>query len=181
MTVLIVHESMFGNTQAIAEAIAEGMTKELPCGDDPAGGPVVRVVPVTAAPTEIPDDVSLLLVGAPTHAFSMSRERTRQDAVRQGAAGEAAIGVREWIDRVVPRSELPVVTFDTRVHVRLLPGSAAKTSANALRHRGFHRAERGESFWVGGVAGPLSHDEVVRARAWGVALAGQHLSPAPAS
>lgn len=179
MSVLIVHESMFGNTADIAEAIAEGLAKGLASGPDPTAVTPVRVAAVAEAPTEIPGDVSLLLVGGPTHAFSMSRESTREDAVRQGATSGAAMGIREWIDQVVPRDDLPVRTFDTRVHVRMLPGSAAKTAANALRHKGFRLAERGESFWVAGTSGPLSHDEVVRARAWGAALAGQFVSPAP--
>ncbi|WP_347353788.1 flavodoxin/nitric oxide synthase [Intrasporangium sp.] len=180
MTVLIVHESMFGNTAAVAAAIAEGMTQELASGTDSTGPPAVRLVPVAAAPAEIPADVGLLLVGAPTHAFSMPRSSTRQDAVRQGATGSAAAGVREWVERVVPRGDLPVVTFDTRVHVRLMPGSAARSAAAALRRNGFRRAERGESFWVEGVPGPLAHDELLRARAWGAALVGKHASPAPA-
>lgn len=181
MSILIVHESMFGNTSAIAEAIAEGMQKELARDRDPLSSPPVRVMTVAEAPTEIPEDVALLLVGGPTHAFSMSRESTREDAIRQGATAGAATGIREWIDNVVPRSDLPVRTFDTRVHVRMLPGSAAKTAASALRHKGFKSAERGESFWVGGTSGPLSHDEVVRARAWGAALVGQLVSPASAT
>jgi hypothetical protein len=181
MSTLIVHESMFGNTAAIAEAIAEGIarTRGAPPGSppdasapDPGGHPTtVRVVPVTQAPTRIGDDVELLLVGGPTHAFSMSRSSTRADAARQGATGSAHRGIREWIQEVEPREDLRVVTFDTRVHVRMLPGSAAKQAAIALRHKGFQRAERGESFWVGGTDGPLSHDEVVRARAWGAFLA----------
>lgn len=181
MSILIVHESMFGNTSAIAESIAEGMLKELARDHDPAGTAPVRVTTVADAPIEIPDEVTLLLVGGPTHAFSMSRESTREDAIRQGATAGAAMGIREWIDRVEPRGDLPVRTFDTRVHVRMLPGSAAKTAASALRHKGFRLAERGESFWVGGTPGPLSHDEVVRARAWGAALVGQLASPASAT
>jgi hypothetical protein len=180
MSVLIVHESMFGNTAAIAEAIADGITHPRgappgnPTGISPeeSGGhrPEVRVVSVTEAPSTIGDDVDMLIVGGPTHAFSMSRESTRADAARQGATGSPRRGIREWIHDVQPREDLAVFTFDTRVHVRMLPGSAAKQAAIALRHRGFRHAERGESFWVGGVEGPLSHDEVVRAHAWGAFL-----------
>ena len=181
MSILIVYESMFGNTAAIAEAIADGIShpRGAPPGSppgtsspEPGGHPTpVRVLPVTQAPTTVPDDVQLLLVGGPTHAFSMSRDSTRADAARQGATGPARRGIREWIQDLVPSEDLRVVTFDTRVHVRMMPGSAAKQAAIALRHQGFRRAERGESFWVGGVTGPLSHDELVRARAWGGFLA----------
>ena len=163
MNVLIVHESMFGNTHQIASAIAEGMREGRAAGD-------VRVVHVDDAPTTIADDVDLLLVGGPTHGFSMTRPQTRQDATTQGATA-AREGVREWIATVTPRQELPVVTFDTRVHVKMLPGSAASAAAKALRHRGFDRAERGETFWVQGTPGPLEAGELDRARSWGTELA----------
>ena len=137
---------MSGNTEAIAEAIAEGVRRE---GEHHPPGTAVTVVPVAEAPAQLPDDVTMLLVGGPTHAFSMSRESTRADAVRQGATGTSRIGIREWIDVSVPRADLAVHTFDTRVHVRLMPGSAAEQAAIALRRKGFDQARRGESFWVG--------------------------------
>jgi len=163
MSVLIVHESMFGNTHQIASAIAEGLRQGRADGD-------VRVVHVDDAPTTIADDVGLLLVGGPTHGFSMTRPQTRQDATTKGAT-PAQEGVREWIATVTPRPGLPVVTFDTRVHVKMLPGSAASAAAKALRHRGFDRAERGETFWVEDVAGPVVEGELDRAREWGLELA----------
>ncbi len=174
MSVLVIYESMFGNTEAIAEAIADGVRRE---SEHHPPGPEVGVVPVAQAPVQLPDDVTMLLIGGPTHAFSMSRESTRADAVRQGATGTARIGIREWIDACQPRAELPVHTFDTRVHVRMMPGSAAKQAATALRRKGFRQAKRGESFWVGGTDGPLSHDEIVRARAWGAFVA-EAMTPA---
>jgi hypothetical protein len=78
---------------------------------------------------------------------------------------------------VTPRPDLPVVTFDTRVHVKLLPGSAASGAAKALRHRGFKQARRGETFWVEDTAGPLAAGELARAQAWGAELAGRAASP----
>lgn len=164
MSVLIVHESMFGNTHEVAEAIAGGLRR----GRAPDDG--VRVVRVDEAPAELGADVELLLVGGPTHALGMTRPNTRADAVKQGGEPSRE-GVREWIEQLTPRADLPVVTFDTRVHVRLLPGSAAGAAAKALRHHGFGRAERGETFWVEGTPGPVAPGELERARQWGVELA----------
>lgn len=170
MSILIVCESQFGNTRAVADAIAEGLMRD----NGTEAGPGVRVVAVDEAPLEIPDDVSSLLVGGPTHAFSMTRPETRADAVNQGApGGHQAVGIREWIERVTPRPDLPVITFDTRIHVKLIPGSAAKKAAEALRDRGFERAERGKTFWVEKTPGPLGDEELDKARAWGVDLADQ--------
>ncbi|WP_374970956.1 flavodoxin family protein [Terrabacter sp. BE26] len=165
MKVLIVHESLFGNTRQVAETIAEGLRQGLA----PELGEVA-LVDVDQAPTSIGDDVGLLLVGGPTHAFSMTRPQTRQEAAAKGAASSRQ-GLREWIWAVTPRESLPVVTFDTRVHVRMLPGSAAAAAAKALRHRGFDRAERGETFWVRDTAGPVVEGELERALRWGAELA----------
>lgn len=161
MSVLIVHESLFGNTEQLATAVAAGL-----------GGPDhVTTVAAADAPDHIPDDVALLLVAGPTHAFSMTRPGTRADAVTKGARPDrAGTGIREWIERVEPRPELSVVTFDTRVHVKLVPGSAAKSAARALRARGFARTRRGETFWVEDTDGPLRDGELERARAWGESL-----------
>jgi hypothetical protein len=89
MRALVVYESMFGNTQVIANAIADGL----------AGRMRVDTVEVGVAPASIGDDVGLLVVGGPTHAFGMSRQGTRQDAAKQGKEGlvSTGIGIREWL------------------------------------------------------------------------------------
>lgn len=167
MSVLIVVESLFGNTDAVAEALVEGLRGAGTLGE-------VRVVRTDRAPSAIPGDVTLLLVGGPTHAFSMTRDSTRADAVRKGAdADRQERGIREWIAEVSPRSDLRVLTFDTRVKVKLMPGSAAKVAAKALRERGFSAAERGETFWVEDTDGPLREGELDRARAWGAQVASE--------
>ena len=90
MNTLVVYESMWGNTRAVAEAVAA------PLGDD------VTLVEVNDAPDELPADLDLLVVGGPTHAFSMSRASTRRDAVAKGAStGHVERGIREWLDEVV--------------------------------------------------------------------------------
>ncbi|HEU4514336.1 MAG TPA: flavodoxin domain-containing protein [Nocardioidaceae bacterium] len=164
MKALIVVESMFGNTRKVAEAVAEGLR----------GHAEVEVVAAAEAHAPLLELVDLLVVGGPTHAFSMTRGSTREDAVRQGASPEAAVtGIREWIGRLHagPHSEM-VATFDTRVgKVRHLPGSAAKSAVKALRKLGYTPVVPAESFWVADVSGPLLEGELDRARAWGEALA----------
>lgn len=164
MKTLIIHESLFGNTKAVAAAIKQGLSR----GKAPDH---VEVVRADEAAGVIPDDVSLLIVGGPTHAFSMTRESTRKDAETKGASEHVRTGIREWIDTVLPKPDLPIVTFDTRVKVKLLPGSAAKSAVRALRARGFRRVEQGETFWVEDTDGPLRAGELVRAEEWGHDLA----------
>ena len=161
MSTLVVYESMWGNTRTVAEALAEGI------GSD------VRVTQAADAPVPVPDEVQLLVVGGPTHAFSLPRVSTRRDAIAKGAsANPAEIGVREWLARLAPSGHLDVATFDTRVgSVRHLPGSAARAIAKGVRRHDLGRLVGTESFYVEDMAGPLLQGEVERARAWGRSLA----------
>lgn len=162
MKALVVYESMFGNTEKVARAVGEGLGTSLR----------VEVFEVASAPAPLAELVDLVVVGGPTHAFSMTRPATREDAVRQGAGGPPELGVREWLARLRggPHSEY-VATFDTRVaKVRHLPGSAAKAAAKGLRRLGYGSAATPESFFVEDVAGPLLPGELERARRWGERL-----------
>jgi len=161
MSTLIVYESMWGNTRTIAEAVAEGI------------GPGAQVVHAADAPVPVPDDVDLLVVGGPTHAFSLTRASTRRDAVAKGAPAERTdAGVREWLGRLASSDHVDVATFDTRVRsVRHLPGSAARAAGKEVRRHHLGRLVGTMSFYVDDMAGPLVPGEVERAREWGEALA----------
>jgi len=159
MKALVVYESMFGNTEAVARAVSEGVGETLD----------VSLHEVSTAPAPITDLVDLVVVGGPTHAFSLSRPSTRADAIEKGAThGEADTGLREWIGqlRKGPHSEC-VAAFDTRADkVRRLPGSAARKAAKLLRVDGYTSVGT-ESFYVSDTAGPLLPGETERAVAWG--------------
>jgi flavodoxin len=68
MRAVIVYESMFGNTHAIADAIGKGLEPMFE----------VVVVPLAEAGRERLGDADLLVVGGPTHFHGMSRTRTRK-------------------------------------------------------------------------------------------------------
>jgi hypothetical protein len=160
---LVVVESMFGNTATIAAALTQGLAREMD----------VEVVQAASAPP-VDEGLDLLVVGAPTHAFSMPRPVTREDARRQGAlAVDTGRGVREWIEDIPVGEHHPrVVTFDTRVmRTRRMPGSAARASARDLRAKGFSPLAASTSFYVDDVRGPLAEGELDRARAWGTRMA----------
>ncbi len=164
MSTLVVYESMWGNTRAVAEAVARGL------------GPDVPVVDVGRAPSPVPGEVELLVVGGPTHAFSMSREGTRKGAVERGAEpGHEASGIREWLAGQPSSQRAEVATFDTRVaKVRHLPGSAAKAAAKEVKRHHLGRLVAVESFYVDDTEGPLLDHELERAQQWGAALAARH-------
>lgn len=170
MTALVVYESMYGSTQAVAEAIAQGLT--------PAGP--VRVVEVgvlanTPSGRALTTAVDLLVVGAPTRAFGLGRPSTRQDAARDAAAGTISfdLGLREWLDSVkMPLGGVRFAAFDTKVAKPKLPGSAAKSADKQLRQKGARSVAEPRSFWVQGKAEGLMPGEVDEAKAWGASLAG---------
>lgn len=164
MRAVVVFESMFGNTRTIAEAVADGLSTVLP----------VDLVEVGTAPEVVAEDVALLVVGGPTHAFGMSRPDTRRTAL--GQAGRdfawARTGLREWLARLrCTLAGTAVATFDTRIRQPRLPGSAARAAERRLRRRGFRVVTRAESFYVNGTAGPLLDGETQRARVWGEQVA----------
>ena len=160
MKALVVYESMWGNTERVARAIAAGLQPEME----------VEVREVSAAPATPDPDVDLVVAGGPTHAFSMSRSSTRADAMNRGAGqGMRDTGLREWLDGLpTEHHRQQIATFDTRVgSMRHLPGSAAKSAAKAAHRHGFDRATHVESFYVKDMAGPLLEGELERATAWG--------------
>ncbi len=160
MNALVVFESMWGNTRAVAEAVACGL------------GHATMVVNVDQAPARLPANIDLLVVGGPTHAFSMSRTTTRHDAIERGATeGRETQGIREWLE-ALPESDPDVATFDTRVaKVKKLPGSAAKAAGKQVRRGHLGRIVGSESFYVDDTQGPLLPGELERAHAWGAQLA----------
>ena len=164
MAALVVVESMFGNTQQIANAVTEGLSRHLP----------VEQVEVGTAPMIVGDDVELLVVGGPTHAFGLTRPGTRQSAAQQAEDGLVSTGrgLREWLG-MLPKGtpDVAVATFDTRISRPRLPGSAAAAAEKRLRRLGFRVLARSQSFFVEGTTGPLVRGERERARRWGEELA----------
>ncbi|TRW42966.1 flavodoxin family protein [Georgenia yuyongxinii] len=165
MDALVVYESMFGNTKAVAEAVAEGLT---------AGATRAQVCEVGEAPALQDLHVDLLVVGAPTQAFGLSRPQTRADAAARGGGSviSAGEGVREWLGAAdhTPGG-LRVASFDTHVKTPMIPGWASHSEEKRLRRLGAKVVGKSHSFYVHGYTGPLLDGELDRARRWGEELA----------
>ncbi|WP_197319989.1 flavodoxin family protein [Saccharomonospora sp. NB11] len=162
MRSLVVYESLFGNTRSVAEAIATGLSGE------------VDVVEVGQAPDEV--GAGLLVLGAPTHAFGMSRTATREDAARRAQAANVTLvsrtdGMREWLGRVRIASPVLLAAFDTKIARPRLPGSAAKAMSKKLRGAPVEWIAPVRHFYVVDTLGPLVDGELGRAREWGARLA----------
>src|SRR4051794_39550000 len=118
---LVVYESMFGCTEKVAGAVADGLRQ---------GGLEVQLTEVREAAPAGATGFDLLVVGAPTHAFSLSRPESRAEAVQRGAPpGVATTGLREWLEATprTPSGEHRLAAaFDTRVtQVRRFPKAAS--------------------------------------------------------
>ncbi|MFC4950736.1 flavodoxin family protein [Pseudonocardia sp. GCM10023141] len=163
MDALVAVESVFGNTRAIADAIADGLAERM----------TVRVVDVATAPSAL-GGADLLVVGGPTHAFGMSRPGTRAAAAAEVGSGATAaeVGLREWLE-ALPTGTVPAASFDTCIDRPRMPGSAAARAHRLLRRRGYRMIARRQTFRVAGTPGPLVDGELERATAWGSGLATQ--------
>jgi hypothetical protein len=173
MRAVVVYESMFGNTHAIADAIGKGL--------EPLDN--VVVVPVVEAGPERLGDADLLVVGGPTHFRGMSRPRTRKWAagiaqkpkndlvLERDAQGPA---VRDWL-RSFGDGRTKVAAFDTRFKgPAVLRGRASKVISRKLRKHGFEVVAKPESFFVT-LQNHLVPGEEARAREWGRQLAARVL------
>ena len=133
MRATVVHESPFGGTEAMARAIAVGLSEH----------PDVETVEGGTSPSTIRDDLDLVVVGGPTHAFGPSRPGARRSAAAQirRPLVSAGTGLPEWSAapqiRPATRRGCAAATFDTRVGKSWVPGSAAHAVEGRLRGRGW--------------------------------------------
>lgn len=169
MSVLVIYESLYGNTRDVGLAIAAG------------AGEVVdtEALEVGGAPTDVPAGVDLVILGGPTHAFGMSRPSSRNDAPKYGEGPYVSpdFGIREWLKRHAADREMLWATFDTKVESPRLPGSASDSAARKLRRSRRNTVLSSESFWVTGTIGPLAEGELDRAREWGRKMATEAVGP----
>ncbi len=169
MRAVIIYESMFGNTHAVADAIGKGL--------EPLDN--VVVVPVVEAGRERLADPDLLVVGGPTHFHGMSRTRTRKwaAATAQKPKNDLVLdrdaqgpGVRDWLTSL-GQGHTKVATFDTRFNgPAVLRGRASKVISRKLRRHGFEVVAKPESFFVT-LENQLEPGEEARAQEWGKRLA----------
>ena len=172
MRAVVVYESMYGNTHLIADAIGDGIR-------DATGIDEVVVVSVHEADAALAPGADLLVVGGPTHAHGMSRESTREDAVRQANEPDSGLtldpdaegpGLREWFDSL-HRLDTSAAAFDTRIDLPVaLTGRASKGIARRLRKLRCHQVAEPHSFLIT-TETELEPDEAKHAREWGAELA----------
>ncbi len=171
MQAVVVYESMFGNTHAVAQHIAEGIDAVA----------TTTVVSVHDATPSMLAEADLVVIGGPTHVHGMSSERSRKGAVDQAAKDDDldldpeafGDGLRDWFDNLATGAGAGklAAAFDTRVHAStLITGQASKGIMKRLQSHGFEMALDNESFFVD-KSNHLENGEAERATEWGRALA----------
>jgi flavodoxin len=151
MKTMVVYDSVFGNTEKVAQAIARGLE---------AGGDV-EILPVNRLSVDQLRGLNFLVVGSPTRGF-----RPTEDL----AKFLNSLGNNDL-------QELKVAAFDTRIALETISSSvfrfivdkggyAANTIAKLLQAKGGKLVAPAEGFFVTGEQGPLKDGELERATEW---------------
>lgn len=157
MKALVVYESLWGNTAAVAAAIAEGL------------GLGARAVSTAQALPELVADADLVVAGGPVFAFHLSTDHARGSIRAHPEPGApepdwSHPSMRSWME-ALPAGEGQCAAFDTRVRGPF--GKGAPTVAAGLQAKGYQLLAPPEGFIVTGKFGPLREGELDRARLWG--------------
>jgi hypothetical protein len=160
MNVIVVYESHWGNTAAVARAIAEGY------------GPDARVMTTDAATTPVVAEADLIIAGAPVMGFNLPTDKMLESLTSETARDPAEpdlthASMRAWLEGL-PAGHGRAVGFDTRV--RWSPAGATGSIDRILEGAGYRMLAKPAHFVVTGKYGPLRDGELERARRWGAEL-----------
>lgn len=161
MKAVVVYESIFGNTAAVARAVAEGL------------GPDAQALTTDEASDAIVLDADVIVAGAPVIGFNLANDKTRAGIGRAEAdaptpADTSHPSLRMWLAQL-PEGHASTAAFETRIWWS--PRGATGTIEKGFRRAGFRPIAKAEKFVVEGKYGPLRDGELDRAREWGHELA----------
>ena len=142
MKALVVYDSVFGNTEQIAQAIGNALGSQKD----------VEILRVSNVKPEQLMGLELLIVGSPTH------------------GGRPTSAIQDFLNKVSEPAirGTNVAAFDTRFSTRLVRifGYAAGRIADSLKRNGGTLIVSPEGFFVKGKEGPLKEGEIERAASW---------------
>ena len=160
MKVFVVYESHWGNTAAVARAIAEGF------------GSGAQACTTDEVPPPVSAEADLIIAGAPVMAFNLPSDRMlatlANDKKAPTPADMSHVSMRAWLDGL-PAGHGRSAQFETGL--RWSPGGATGAIGERLEKAGFKRLGKPRRFVVKGSYGPLRPGELERAREWGTELA----------
>jgi len=155
MNVLVLYDSVFGNTEKIARQIAEALLASLP-----EGSMVELLQPGKVKPYQL-ENSDLLVIGSPTRGFRPTEDlanlldRLGRNSLR--GVRVAAFDTRFKADEV----KSAVTRFVVKTG-----GYAAKRIADRLQKAGAVLVAPLAGFYVADIEGPLLDGELERAAAW---------------
>jgi flavodoxin I len=151
MKALVVYDSVFGNTEKVAQAMGRALGSQAE----------VQTLRVGDVKPEHLTGLDALIVGSPTRAFSPTP------------------AIKKWLKSIAPNGlkGVKVAAFDTRIALSdvnstlldfmvKLFGYAAQPIADRLKKKGGDLALSPEGFFVKGSEGPLKDGELERAADW---------------
>ena len=154
MKVIVIYDSVFGNTRQIAEAIADGLGVKAE----------VKLISIKENSNPNISGDELLVIGSPTRGFRPTEEIGKY--------------LKEINSQTIPN--INYATFDTRFKeeevsrfVRFViktGGYAAVRMHKVLRDKGAQPVTEPIGFYVKTENGPLREGEIERAREWGKSL-----------
>ena len=162
MKAVVVYESVWGNTAAIAREIAEGL------------GEGTSVLSTAEATADALAGADLVVVGSPVLGFSVPTDQMIEGIRTSpgnppGPTDLSQPSMRSWLDGLKPGSAACAPRSSAHLWS---PGGATKGILKAMEARGYRAVEgKGQRYIVTGRYGPLKDGELLRARAWGERLA----------
>jgi flavodoxin len=155
MNALVVYDSVFGNTEKVAQEIGAALARYMQ----------VKVSSVGEVEAAFEQGLGLLVVGSPTRSFRPTE------------------AVTNFLNNM-PKNllkDIQIAAFDTRLALETIDSSAlrfivdkggyaAKTIVKTLEKKGGHLLAPPEGFLVTGEQGPLKDGELERAEKWGEKL-----------
>lgn len=167
MDAVVIFESMWGNTAAIAHAIARGF-----------GVGAAALTTDQATPSRL-EGARLMVAGSPVHALGLPTEVSRASAAAKNQPGSIPAdtthpAMREWL-AAVPAGPRLYAAFETRI-VGPLGHGAATAISRALTGAGYEQLDRPHSFTVAmrqrtqEPAAMLLPGQEQRAFEWGIRL-----------
>jgi flavodoxin len=154
---IVIYDSLYGNTEKIAVAVAEGLTSAVCAADS------IEMVKVGEAHPDQLAEWGLLLVGAPTHGSHPSPAASEFiNRIPQGALAGVKVGAFDT------RTDMEKLTGMLRLFGKVLGawGYAAPRLSAALEAKGGDVICPPEGFFVKDKEGPLEEGELERATAW---------------
>ena len=159
MKALVVYESLWGNTAAIAREIAAGI------------GPEAVALATDEARPDVVAGADLIVAGAPVIGFNLATEEMRAGVANEASPSPPDLrhpSLRSWLDGL-PAGHGASASFETRIWWS--PRGATGEIERRLQRAGYTPVAKARKFVVNGKYGPLREGELERAREWGRELA----------